>query len=327
MPDLARRLCHRHANAYLRARPLDAQAARNALEPLVNLARLDTRAGNGDRAHRLLDNLYTAVTTRTDTTIDGAHIPASDLTDSEAAHAETRRWLWTVHLATGARALASTGRWHEAENHLRTHNGIGNRMLDGRQTAVLARATADDTDAALALLRTTTPGEPWENAVTACLTALCTSAPADRNLFDHHRSLDTSPGLTVFRTRLGLSILDTPDALDRPSAASLATQLVHDATRSNDGYAARDLLTHPACANILAAAQKKQLTTLVSICALGRGVLPLNYRSPLKTALDTAETALTSHLRDANMPACRRPPTTKSARTTSESDPDIEAHA
>jgi multiple sugar transport system permease protein len=41
LPDLARSLCHRQADVYLHARPLNAQAARYALEPLVRV--LSTR--------------------------------------------------------------------------------------------------------------------------------------------------------------------------------------------------------------------------------------------------------------------------------------------
>jgi hypothetical protein len=68
LPDLARRWCHRHAEVYLRARPLGAQATRGALEPLVNLARLHIR--DGQRAFDLLEALFTAVTGRTDTIDD-----------------------------------------------------------------------------------------------------------------------------------------------------------------------------------------------------------------------------------------------------------------
>ena len=71
LPKLAREWCHRHAAAYLRAHPLGAQAARHALEPLVNLARLHIRDGKSDAAFQLLDALYKAVTSRADTVIDG----------------------------------------------------------------------------------------------------------------------------------------------------------------------------------------------------------------------------------------------------------------
>lgn len=54
--DQARQWCRQHALAYLRACPLDARSGRLALEPLVNLARLHIRDGNGTAAYTLLDN-------------------------------------------------------------------------------------------------------------------------------------------------------------------------------------------------------------------------------------------------------------------------------
>ncbi|WP_308222300.1 hypothetical protein [Kitasatospora sp. A2-31] len=58
-----------------------------------------------------------------------------------------------------------------ALRHIEEHCGIGRRILDGRQVAVLARATTGDLPGAHALLEDTEPGDPWENAVTAVLTA------------------------------------------------------------------------------------------------------------------------------------------------------------
>ena len=206
LPDLARQWCQRHAFAYLRARPLDARAARYALEPLVNLARLHIRDGNGDTAFHLLDTLYEAITSRTDTAIDGILLPASDLTRSSEDHRDLRRWLWTVHLSDSPRALISAGRWQDALAHLQRHHGIGQRMLDGRQVAVIAQSTAGNTDGALKLLEETAPGEPWEQAVTACLTVLCRPPgrpPAGQDLtamLDAYRQFNPLPQLAVFCT-------------------------------------------------------------------------------------------------------------------------------
>jgi len=137
LPDVARAWCHRHASLYFAARPLAAAATRSGLEPLVNLARLHIRAGDGDTAFQLLDELYHAVETRTDTTIDGTTVPLATLVANDAGHDHARRWLWTVHLSDGTRALTTSGRWYEAYQHLRRRNGIGNRMLDGRQVAII----------------------------------------------------------------------------------------------------------------------------------------------------------------------------------------------
>ncbi|PTA43549.1 hypothetical protein C8054_25055 [Micromonospora sp. RP3T] len=170
--DLARRWCHEHAAAYLRAVPLDARAARHALEPLVNLARLQIRDRDGDAALRLLTDLFEAVSSRTDTVIDGQALQASRLTRSEDDHREVRQWLWSVLVAEGARALADAGRWGEAYEHLERHHGIGQRMLDGRQVATTAHLTTGDIASAYAMVTETAPGESWEDAVTECLAYL-----------------------------------------------------------------------------------------------------------------------------------------------------------
>ena len=101
-------------------------------------------------------------------------------------------------------------------------------MLDGRQVAVISHAIDGDTDSALALLAGTTPGEPWENAVTACLTIQCRGASGCvdlTSLVDQYHGLDTStPGLAVFHTRLGLSFVDAIGAVDTPLAPSASTR-------------------------------------------------------------------------------------------------------
>src|SRR5213079_568106 len=83
------------------------------------------------------------------------------------------RWLWTVLLADGTRALAGAGRWKDALDHLQQHRGIGHRLLDGRQVAVLATCLTGDPAAALMLLEASAPAEPWEHAVAACLALAC----------------------------------------------------------------------------------------------------------------------------------------------------------
>ncbi|WP_157032300.1 hypothetical protein [Kitasatospora cheerisanensis] len=102
--------------------------------------------------------------------------------------------------ADGTLALTTTGRWSEALRHIDEHRGIGRRILDGRQTAVLARATASDPPGALAQLDDAEPGARWEDAGTAL------SRPGDRQAAEQAADLWTAlePGdrLAVFTTRL-----------------------------------------------------------------------------------------------------------------------------
>ncbi|MEU8346633.1 hypothetical protein AB0C74_33480 [Spirillospora sp. NPDC048832] len=295
MPTLARALCHRHADIYLRACPLDARAARRALEPLVNLARLHIRDGNGDRAFRLLDALYEAVTSGTDIVVGDLPVPVSTLVASPDERQELRRWLWSVHLADGTRALTSASQWQEALLHLRRHRGIGNRMLDGRQVAVIAHLTAGATEEAMRLLASTTAGEPWEEAVAAFLIALCRRragqpiAESTATLIHRQERLHLPPNLVVFRTRLGLALIDAANCNEIRTIRSAIVNLAQQAVSSRDGHAARDILER---GHLLSKRQERQLRELLDLSGLGQGSMPLDLQARLNTAVTTAESAL-----------------------------------
>ena len=326
LPDLARTWCHRQATLHLRARPLDARRARHALEPLTNLARLHIRAGHGERAFDLIDTLFAAVSNRAATRIEDVDIPG-DLTDSAHTHHEIRSWLWAVLLATGARALAVAGRWTDAHTQLRRYNGVGRRMLDGRQVAVIAHAVTGDTRGALALLTATTPADPWENAVTACLSIAChptSEAGALNDLLSHYHRLDAAArGIGVFHTRLGLSYIDAlidtvdGDPARRDAAADrIATGLNDHALRRPDGYAARDVLGHDRCRDLLTDAQHLDLTTQVERCGLQLGDIPAPELLELTTALTRAENVITRTTnRVVNGPYPARPPSPEPANS------------
>lgn len=296
MPDLARTWCHRLATAAL-DHGTDPQ---HALEPIVNLARLHIRAGDGTTAWTLLETLFQAIDTRTDTVIDGLAIPAARLTEAPNTQTKTRTWLWTVLLGTGAHALATACRWDDASHRLTHYNGVGARMLDGRQISIIAHATAGRHRQARAMLNATQPGEPWENAVTACL-RLLTAGPdlrdeqAGRALTAYSALGPAKPGLTVFHTRLGLTLLDVLGK-DHPAAEQIAVELIQLA--AGDGYAARDLLAHPTCLSAARHQQVSQLKTLVSACGLDAGTLPAAQLRTLLRALDIAESII------AGPPAC-----------------------
>lgn len=284
--DLARHWCHRLANATL-SRP---HPDRNALEPVVNIARLRIRADDGTTAWNILESLYRAVTDRTAVTIDGITINTADLTPTGDAHQELRQWVWTVLLGTGAHALASADRWDEARQRLEHHHGIGQRMFDGRQIAVISHTLAGRHTKADQLLRTTTPGEPWENAVTRCLTLLCThTGRADTSQF--HRGLEPEQGQLVFWTRLQLSLIDAA-GIDQPEAAAVATDLLHHAHR--DGYAARDVLAHLGCRKLATAEQVRSLKQVVRACGLDRGRVPTESLAQLRRLLIKVEQVIRS---------------------------------
>ncbi|WP_374225682.1 hypothetical protein [Micromonospora sp. C31] len=297
-PELARHWCHEHADAYLHALPLGAQAARHALEPLVNLARLHIRDGNGDAALGLLNNLFQALSSRTDTLIDGHPVPASRLTRTDDDHREVRQWLWGVLLADGSRALTGAGRWKEAYEHLQRHNGIGQRMLDGRQVAVIAHATSGEIERARAIITETVRGEPWEEAVTACLAYLCARAGGEPDgayldtLLRTYRRLTPTPSLAVFHTRLGLTVLDAAGGVDQPGVRSLAADLIDQALAYGDAYVARELLGHPGICAVIGAGREAGLVDIMQE-GMMHAQLPSVARKRLLQSLTTSRAVIT----------------------------------
>ncbi|MEU3066844.1 hypothetical protein E3E14_05920 [Streptomyces sp. ICN441] len=297
LPDLAREMCHQHAAAYLHACPLPGMSAIRGLEPVVNLARLQIRAGHADEGRQRLLNLYKAVEAGTAARFEGVNVPA-DLTATGEDRQEVRAWLWRVLLADGTRTLTTEGRWAEALAHIEAHHGIGKRMLDGRQVAVLAALVAGDTAWAADLLADTMPGDPWEQAVTACLTVLCrrdVGQPIDGHLADvvtAYLGRKTEPGMTVFDTRLGLTVLDAIGSAEALAAHRIVEDLHRRTTDAADGYAARENLAHPLFTEIATDRQVQGCRALVRACTLGVGILPDELRGELTAALRASDSVI-----------------------------------
>ncbi|MER5493991.1 hypothetical protein [Streptomyces sp. NPDC002490] len=293
LPTLARDLCRHHADAYLHAGPLPSRSAIRALEPVVNLARLHIRAGRGHTARQHLLTLYEAVGANSHAHIDSVTVPAH-LTATAEDRREVRNWLWTVLLADGARALTTQGRWTDALTHVEEHRGVGKRMLDGRQISVLAALTADDPTRAAALLHRTMPGEPWEQVVTACLTALGhratrqTAHHDEDRLVSMYEALEPGPGTTVFNIRLGLTVLDIIGT-DASTARRVTDALYRRTIKQNDGYAALENLQHPGFTALVTVGQRGECREILDTCALGDGKLPSELRAQLTAALHTSD--------------------------------------
>ena len=301
LPDLARSVCHRHANAYLRACPLSAASAIRGLEPLVNLARLQIRSGNTDDGRRRLLDLYEAVGSGNSVAFEGITV-AAGLTRTDEDRQEVRAWLWRVLLADGTRTLTTTGRWRDALAHIEEHRGIGTRMLDGRQVAVVAALTEGATERARELLNGTAPGDPWEQAVTDCLTALCLREAGQdvgdcmAGLVDNYLSHEAKPGMTVFDVRLGLTTLDAVGSTERPGTRRLVGDLVRRTTAARDGYAAREVLADELFTTVATDDQAQECADLVAACCLEGGVPPEELYSELSAGLDSSESVIASSL-------------------------------
>ncbi len=294
-------MCHQHAAAYLHACPLPGMSAIRALEPVVNLARLQIRAGRTDEGRQRLLDLYQAVEAGTAAQFEGVAVP-EDLTATDDDRHQVRAWLWRVLLADGTRTLTTTGRWAEAKAHIEAHRGVGKRMLDGRQVAVLAALTAGDTARAAVLLADTMPGDPWEQVVTACLTVLCrrdAGQPTDAHLADlvtAYCGRKPEPGMTVFDIRLGLTVLDAIGSAEAPAARRVVEDLHRRTTEAQDGYAARENLAHSLSTAAATDRQVQDSRAAVDACALGARIIPDDLQGELTAALCTSDSVIRGSL-------------------------------
>ncbi|MFI7218407.1 hypothetical protein [Micromonospora maritima] len=288
-PHLARAWCRRHTSCYLSQAPLNGYAARFALEPVVNLARLRIREGDGDGAYRLLTHLYAAIVGGTPVLLDDLEIHPRQLPADPEELKQIISWLRGTLLSDGTRALTLAGRWDDAVTHVRRYDGIGPTLLDGRQVAIVAHLLQDEGPSAAALLAATKIEAPWEQAVYGLLKtwqelAVGTVAVDHADLIDRVSAVPRTPGLAVFRVRLGLTALDLSVGLPIDVVDNLTKQLVADAIHDEDANAARDLINHPA----LTAGNQGTLRPLIKASGLDQGYLPATANDPLSVALDLA---------------------------------------
>ncbi|MEV0453648.1 hypothetical protein [Catellatospora methionotrophica] len=303
--DLAAHWCRWHASLYLTKPTIDARGIRYALEPVVNLARLLTRAGDGSGAHRLLTGLHHAVTTRTAASIGGVDIQADRWDSDIAHHLELLDWLQRVLLTDGTRALVTAGQWHQAAEHARQRQGVTDQLHEGRQVAILAAILDNDTIEAAELLLATRPDEDWERTVQAVLQAMCDPLAAE----DLRRTIlgavarqhpTSGQGLAVYRTRLGLTAIDLALPTQPRECHRYYQQLCNDALADQDGHAIVDLLRHP----LAPSDTDHPLHVFRLACGLGRGELPVDQRTRLQAALHQAARAIAGHARSLAAP-CR----------------------
>jgi hypothetical protein len=296
LPRLARYLCQAQFRMFHDARPHDAATAKLALQSLINLARLHARDGDGITAYRDTQALFTAVRHRQAGIIDGTRIDFSDLTRTAEDHREILQWLWTVFLADGTRALAQAGKWTQALQHVRDHHGISQSLLDGRQIAIIAHHAAGDHQASERLLSSTAVTASWEQAVAACLAMLTGNPHRAATTADSYLTLDRTAPQVVFRTRLGLAILDLTG---HRHALRLAHAIEADVLQTQDAYAAKEILTRAGPADPFTMAATRTLTGLVEAAGLDAGSMPAQILEHLTAAMTRAEAALLEAIRPA----------------------------
>jgi hypothetical protein len=189
----------------------------------------------------------------------------------------------------------TAGRWAEALVHVETHRGVGQRMLDGRQVAVLAALTSGKSLEASSLLAHTAPGEAWEAAVTDYLTVLnyrMSRGPWRRalpELLTTYLERPDQDDMAVFDTRLGLAVLDMVDSPKDPAARLVVTELHRRTMKTTDGYAARETLSHPLFTALATNREVEDCRALLRACSLEAGALPNEQGDQLTSALRTSD--------------------------------------
>jgi hypothetical protein len=143
------------------------------------------------------------------------------------------------------------------------------------------------------LLATTKIETPWEQSVHRLLNtwrelAVGAVAVDHADLIDRVSAVPRTPGLAVFRVRLGLAALDLSVGLPTDVVDGLIKQLVADAIQDEDANAARDLINHSA----VAAEHQRTLRPLMKASGLDQGYLPATASDPLSAALDLAGTVI-----------------------------------
>lgn len=307
MPHLARDLCWQHIHAYRDVqRPLTILEARYLLEPVLNLARLDMRANQGTPALRLLEAMHQAITRRADLTIEDRTLPTGNLVGEQHERRQLREWVWLQLVGEGVRALALANRWADAAEHARAYNGIGVHLMEGRQAAIIAHCIHGDLQQARALLTGSTPTQPWELEIAACLHIICTELTDQR--MGHHlttaieRFTARTPtaGYASYRARLGLTIATLANPTHPDLATDLLNHVAEETINSADGYAARDLLTirHPT--EGITQPQRQLLGRLASQSGIGAGTLPAATLQELTNAANGALASLRAALQASN---------------------------
>ncbi|QKZ20371.1 hypothetical protein [Streptomyces chartreusis] len=265
----------------------------------MNLARLLIRAGQGEEAYQLLASLNHAIQDRTDITVDGRLVPARSLLAPHEDNRALKQWMWSVLLGDGTRALVAAEQWPKARAHVRQANGVGLRLLDGRQIEIVAACLEGDPSTARQTVLDSTPLENWEEAVAACLIALCGHAAGEspagmtEQVTNAYISLHPNPELAVFQTRVGLTALTLVNEQGRER---IARHLVLNAVQGADGYVAKDLVEDPTCTVVMTERQHDSLIASIAAAGLATGRIPLHLERLLLEAADAATTAIATYV-------------------------------
>ncbi|MGH3938414.1 MAG: hypothetical protein ACRDTG_07220, partial [Pseudonocardiaceae bacterium] len=199
----------------------------------------------------------------------------------------------TILLADGTRALCRAGRWSEALHRAEQHNGLGHRLFDGRQVAIIAHCAAHNHAEAIRLTEASATPTPWEKAVAACMKVICLTwagqptHSATAAMVNAYLALDPVPEHAVFHVRLGLSVADL--AHHTQDTQPVIRMIERSALDAADAYAARDARTHRTPP--LTKAATHALDKTVGTAGLGT-TMPPRLLDNLMQSVQSSETAL-----------------------------------
>ncbi|MEU1631176.1 hypothetical protein ABZ746_39265 [Streptomyces sp. NPDC020096] len=92
----------------------------------------------------------------------------------------------------------------------------------------------------------------------------------------------------VIHTRLALAVIDTAAHTGHGFPHHHASVLIEHVLDTGDGYAARDILEHPTCSELLGRRELQDLRDTVALCALSGGQTAEQLREHLAGALDAS---------------------------------------
>lgn len=304
VPDLAAELCHQQFQILQAAWPVSAPTAIASLQPLVNLARLTKHGGNPETAYHDLATIHRAAHHGDTALIHGKSVSFDGFTASENDRSTVDLWLRRLMREDGTRALTAAGHWNQAAAHAEQYDDSTEILREARQTRIIAHVLDGHTNTARALLDASLVRQPWERAVAACLRTY-TQLNAEESATDditrmlaavHDARQTFHRASTLFRVQLGLTAIDLAAGLHPDETNLLCTELIDEAQRSTDAYAAREVLSHPPCRTRMTSAQSSALTALVDRARLESGTLPESVLDHLMASVRTAGNVLAHSL-------------------------------
>lgn len=103
---------------------------------------------------------------------------------------------------------------------------------------------------------------------------------------------DPKPGQSVFRIRLGLCVLDLAADPGEGGECKIVAEVVREAVRSGDAYAARDVLSHTTCHASLSETDMLALAEVIDASGLHRRTMPVDLLEDLMASVEIGEAEL-----------------------------------